>query len=258
MSDENYEPSKAFYDAASFASKSPQMKTVSNNVKLELYALYKMVTVSRNPRGSRPSIFDMTGRAKWDAWAAESKASNASNQPTEEIENRYIALCTKYGWVPSSKGQDEGNSSEAGTSTAGQYTTLEESVDDIDWDAPYDPAEDKYRHGGKGMGNKVSVLQEEDDGDQMESTTIHGLAVLGDAEKLKTLLDLDVEADVNEKDEYGYTALHLAADRGHPSIARLLLQRGADVSILDADGFSALELAEASGKEEVVQVLKQE
>ncbi|EDR14188.1 uncharacterized protein LACBIDRAFT_244827 [Laccaria bicolor S238N-H82] len=36
--------------------------------KLTMYSLYKQATVG-NVRAPRPGIFDMLGRAKWDAWA---------------------------------------------------------------------------------------------------------------------------------------------------------------------------------------------
>lgn len=40
----------------------------SNDVMLELYALYKQATVG-DAAGERPGMFDLVGRAKWDAWA---------------------------------------------------------------------------------------------------------------------------------------------------------------------------------------------
>ncbi|KAH9850043.1 ACBP-domain-containing protein [Lenzites betulinus] len=36
--------------------------------KLDMYSLYKQATVG-NVQGSRPNVWDMLGRAKWDAWA---------------------------------------------------------------------------------------------------------------------------------------------------------------------------------------------
>ncbi len=40
----------------------------SNDVLLELYALYKQATAG-DVSGSRPGMFDLKGRAKFDAWA---------------------------------------------------------------------------------------------------------------------------------------------------------------------------------------------
>ena len=40
-----------------------------NETMLKLYALYKQA-VSGDAGGNRPGMFDMVGRAKYDAWAA--------------------------------------------------------------------------------------------------------------------------------------------------------------------------------------------
>ena len=40
MADENFKPSEAFHDAASFVLKSPELRNVSNNVKLEVTAVH--------------------------------------------------------------------------------------------------------------------------------------------------------------------------------------------------------------------------
>ena len=41
----------------------------SNAVLLRLYGLYKQATVG-DVQGKRPGVFDVRGRAKYDAWAA--------------------------------------------------------------------------------------------------------------------------------------------------------------------------------------------
>ncbi len=45
-------------------------KRPSNTDLLELYALYKQGTVG-DVTGKRPGMFDLTGRAKYDAWAGK-------------------------------------------------------------------------------------------------------------------------------------------------------------------------------------------
>merc|ERR1711990_379645 len=40
---------------------------ISNEDKLELYSLFKQANVG-DVNTSRPGIFDLTGKAKWDAW----------------------------------------------------------------------------------------------------------------------------------------------------------------------------------------------
>ena len=44
---------------------------------------------------------------------------------------------------------------------------------------------------------------------------------------------IDMEAQVESKDRYGWTPLHLAARQGHIEIIRLLCDRGADVEARD-------------------------
>jgi acyl-CoA-binding protein len=45
-------------------------KRPKNDQLLELYALYKQATEG-DARGPRPGVFDLTGRAKHDAWAGK-------------------------------------------------------------------------------------------------------------------------------------------------------------------------------------------
>ncbi len=57
----------------------------SNEQLLELYALYKQAT-SGDVSGSRPGLFDVKGRAKFDAWATRKGLSR------EEAMKAYVAL----------------------------------------------------------------------------------------------------------------------------------------------------------------------
>lgn len=56
-----------------------------NTAKLKLYALYKQASKG-DVSGSRPGIFDMVRRAKYDAWA------EYSGMNTEEAMQKYIDL----------------------------------------------------------------------------------------------------------------------------------------------------------------------
>ncbi|EDO15978.1 hypothetical protein Kpol_499p6 [Vanderwaltozyma polyspora DSM 70294] len=53
---------------------------------LELYGLYKQATVGDNTNPSRPGIFALKDRAKWDAW------EKLKGKPSEEAEKEYIEL----------------------------------------------------------------------------------------------------------------------------------------------------------------------
>lgn len=74
---------------------------------------------------------------------------------------------------------------------------------------------------------------------------------------------LDAGADVNAKDQYGFTALHEAADKGHEQVVKLLLERGADRTIGVDPGYApythketAADMAKARGFTKVAELLQ--
>ena len=58
-----------------------------NNTLLELYALYKQGT-DGDVSGSRPGMFDMVGRAKFDAWTKKKGTAK------DAAKTAYVALVT--------------------------------------------------------------------------------------------------------------------------------------------------------------------
>jgi uncharacterized protein len=63
-------------------------------------------------------------------------------------------------------------------------------------------------------------------------------------------------ADVNAPQKGGYTPLHQAADRGLPTVVKLLLSAGADRFAAAANSKLAADLARARGHDEIVALLK--
>jgi acyl-CoA-binding protein len=57
----------------------------SDDVLLRLYALYKQGTHG-DAGDKRPGVFDLVGRAKYDAWKA------LAGTATEDAQQRYVAL----------------------------------------------------------------------------------------------------------------------------------------------------------------------
>lgn len=226
------DPSQSFQNAASYLSSSPSLSKVSPAVKLELYGLFKYITSSRTPSTSRPSMFDMTGRAKWDAWAATGK----QYQDAQEAEKRYLEMAQTLGWAGSTNGIQVENV--PSSSTGDSSETLEAS----------------NSGGGGGMGLSVSVLVPPPPSKAIDKS-IHGLALSNDVSGLTTLLEQCPETDLDAVDEYGYTPLHLACDRGNTDMVRLLLKKGADHSLKDSDNLSPIELAKEAGQSDIEAML---
>ena len=57
---------------------------------LALYGLYKQATVG-DVTGGRPGLFDVRGRAKWDAWSSRKGTS------TDAARTAYIDLARRLG-----------------------------------------------------------------------------------------------------------------------------------------------------------------
>ncbi|TFK57035.1 hypothetical protein OE88DRAFT_1722061 [Heliocybe sulcata] len=195
--------SASFQAAASFLSSSPAASKASNDIKLEY------VTTSQGPDASRPSLFDFTGRAKWDAWSQTAK-KYADHK--EDAEQRYIEIARSFGWSEEAAAPD----------TKGK----EVEVDEMDWDASDDSNAGAKAGGGSGMGPVVSTASapvSEEDPD-----TLHAIALSGDTRRLEEFLDKHPDIPVDDPDEFGYTALQLACDRGSLSTVKFLLGRGAN------------------------------
>uniref|UniRef100_G3MMA4 ACB domain-containing protein n=1 Tax=Amblyomma maculatum TaxID=34609 RepID=G3MMA4_AMBMU len=67
----------------------------SNDVKLKLYALYKQATAGKCST-SKPGVFDLVGRAKWDAW------NSLGDMPKEKAQDEYSSLVDKLAGVSTS------------------------------------------------------------------------------------------------------------------------------------------------------------
>ncbi|KAF0695800.1 Aste57867_13397 [Aphanomyces stellatus] len=68
----------------------------SNADKLKLYALFKQGTAGDN-KTSRPGVFDIAGRAKWDAWTA------AKGMTKKAAQEAYVKEITRQKNVYKSK-----------------------------------------------------------------------------------------------------------------------------------------------------------
>ncbi len=66
---------------------------------------------------------------------------------------------------------------------------------------------------------------------------------------------LDLQTDIETKDEYGDTALNKACDQGHMEIVQLLVERGANVNNKGAADLTPIMNAATNGQIEITQYL---
>ena len=78
-------------------------------------------------------------------------------------------------------------------------------------------------------------------------------AKAGDIETVKQ--HLAAGTDVDAKDKYGRTPLHLAPGSGHKEIAELLIAKGADVNAKSKYGVTPLHYAAGNGHKEIAELL---
>lgn len=145
------------------------------------------MTVAQQPPTSRPSIFDFTGRAKWDSWQSiGAKFANAR----DEGEARYVEIARALGWIegnPLTHG--EGSESE----DEDEPTAEELLARDADLDAEGEVA---------GMGSIVSRLEAPEPDGEDDSSALHALAIEGSGDRVAEYLSLTPGVDVDARDGY--------------------------------------------------------
>lgn len=80
---------------------------------------------------------------------------------------------------------------------------------------------------------------------QASPPSLHEAVAKGDADMVRALIEAG--ANVNAKDDYGYTPLHRAAGRSRVYIAGMLIEAGADVNASDIFGMTPLHEAAING-----------
>jgi len=82
---------------------------------------------------------------------------------------------------------------------------------------------------------------------------LYAVASTGDVAAVRALISQG--ADVNEQNQYGYTALMAAAAEGYSEIVQILIDEGGDVSLKDGNGITELANPCLRGYTEVVKLL---
>jgi ankyrin repeat protein len=90
--------------------------------------------------------------------------------------------------------------------------------------------------------------------DNMRTTPLMYAARAGQVENVKFLLQ-ENRSIVMAKDKHGYSAIHYAAEYGHPEIIKLILDAGVKIAMGGPDRKAALHIAAAKGDLETVKFL---
>lgn len=137
------------------------------------------------PQNPRPSLFDITGRAKWDAWSNTGKAYAGNGL---DAERRYLDVARELGWAPGSL---------AGVMNGPQE---EGEVWDEDLGMSILPSSTE---GKGGMGGSVSAMTaSRDEGNDTGGPVLHAFAIQGDVNSITRFLVENSSADVDQRDEY--------------------------------------------------------
>ncbi|CED85028.1 FERM/acyl-CoA-binding protein, 3-helical bundle [Phaffia rhodozyma] len=245
---EVYPSQDIFIACSEYISSCPAAASLPVSTKLRLYGLFKLSTThSPVPPTSRPSIWDLSGRSKWDAWEKVGKQYIGSGDVLDQsaegrARQEYVQVGISLGFDPS---------------LYKPASVKRDSVDLANLSDSSTPPGSPRGPKRAGMGVKVSTLSstpaEQLDGQHghekgADEREPHRFVIERDIEGLKKWLnDESRVGDVNEFDTFGYTPLHLASDRNMLSAVNLLLLKGADPLIRDRAGSEG---AERTGEEE--------
>jgi hypothetical protein len=134
------------------------------------------LTVAPSPNTTRPSFFDISGRAKWDAWTL---ASETYEGRPSEAEHRYLDIARDLGW-------------KEGCAPAAVTSETEERA----------AGETERGGGGSGMGVSVSCMSSPPEDDEC-ATGLHAYAMRDDVAAMSAFLQAGEEGlDIDARDEY--------------------------------------------------------
>ncbi len=88
-------------------------------------------------------------------------------------------------------------------------------------------------------------------------TGLHAAAWAGDLPRLQALIAAASKTQLNTRDPYGRTPLHVATYARQRAAVRALAQAGADLNLLEADRYDAVTIAAVADDEETLRLLLQ-
>lgn len=172
------------------------------NALLEFYGLYKRATVGPC-NTSKPGIFSVNARAKWNAW------NDLGSMSKECAMQKYIA---KLNGIEPDWNQNDSSTSKKAKKPAWVSVSTPMAAE----------SDDEHR------GTKTLI-------DHVKDGNVDGvLAFIGSTLSLEQQRAKN-STIINEYDADGLGAIHWAADRGFANILEILLKNGAEVNLIDKD-----------------------
>jgi ankyrin repeat protein len=98
------------------------------------------------------------------------------------------------------------------------------------------------------------AMEEASFNSRFQGRPIHFAAAENKLDTLEKILEQD-KTEINAKDNYYCTALHIACSYGHTETVNLLLNHCANIEVTDHFGTTPLMVASAQGYAEIVQLL---
>ena len=198
-------------------------------------------------------MFDVVGRAKWDAW------NRLLGTEKEEAMMAYVDVVSHeipmwMGEVFQTDGEDAGEVEE---SEEEGFEESEEDEDDDDEDGEDRGASSSGGTGlqfGAPMSKMNSDFGQDDEGWSPEEK-IFEAASNGDLPLLRSLVSDGGVTACNARDEICRTPLHFAVDRGQVEAAEVLVAAGAAVDAQDESGSTPLAYAVVCEHEAVISLL---
>jgi hypothetical protein len=139
-----------------------------------------VLTVAPSPNTTRPSFFDISGRAKWDAWALASKTYEGH---PSDAEQRYLDIARSLGWE---------DPAIAAAAAAAATTAVTDKTEE----------QTEMSGGGTGMGVSVSVVSPPSPEDEGAACSLHSCAMGDDVAATSAFLRDSEDLDINARDEY--------------------------------------------------------
>jgi len=230
------EPEEEIYTEVvnkNFAKATEQVKRISSTLSqknlLEFYGLYKQAEIG-NCNIPKPSIFNMEGRAKWDAW------NELRDVDREDAKVLYVEKLTLY---------EISCDLSCSIKPKKQIGWVVHSIEMAPTDLKPEHEKNSFDHVKEGNLERLQeslVVTEIHQLDEHGMGLIHWATDRNAVEILQFLIT--VGADVNFRDGEQQTALHYAASCGHIDCMNVLLQSNANRFITDDQGKTCIDVAE--------------